>query len=504
MIQRLRYLFFCLAILLATNNFQLVGQAAWWVYFTDKGQSDMPGLSSGQLQEDREIPAAYREQVQRLVSDTLGSSLWLNAMLVHADQQQIGQLSTLPYVRNCQLAKGSIRQEDTPDIRIRDDYEQVRQQQVESLGYSHLKRLKLDGTGIRIAVFDGGFPDVSTHEAFRHLMENDRIIATWNFPDKRPDVFADHPHGTQVLSCIAGYYGENPTGLATGAEFLLARTELKSEPYREQLYWIQAAEWAWRNGADIISSSLGYTEEHYFPEQMDGSSPVAEAARVAFSKGILVINSYGNDGDSKWRTGGTPADAAEVLSVGAIDPATGLKMSFSSLGPNQKWVVKPNVVAAGQALVAHPGGYRIAYGTSFSAPLITGLAACLWQQNPDKTNVEIFELIVKSGHLYPYFDYAHGYGLPGIADPDQACEVGSAPELAWMQVAGRIILSLPDDWESDQLLYYHFADASDRIINYQVARPDSSGHHTIVITDWPDAFYLRIRSEKHYLQIPLK
>ena len=51
-------------------------------------------------------------------------------------------------------------------------------------------------------------------------------------------------------------------------------------------------------------------------------------------------------------------------------------------------------------------------GTSFSAPLITGFAACAWQAKPDLTNWELLKEIEHSGDLYPYFDYAHGYGVP--------------------------------------------------------------------------------------------
>ncbi len=192
--------------------------------------------------------------------------------------------------------------------------------------------------------------------------------------------------------------GEMKMGLATEAEFLLARTEVNTEPFSEEENWLAAAEWADKNGADIISSSLGYTLPRYFQYQMDGKSTlVARAATMAFEKGILVVNAMGNDGAGKWFVVGTPADAEEVLSVGGVDPFTNVHISFSSFGPTADGRMKPNVCAAGQALVASPKRITKAYGTSFATPLVTGFAACVLQLNPDFTVQELKTNIEQSG-----------------------------------------------------------------------------------------------------------
>jgi hypothetical protein len=59
-----------------------------------------------------------------------------------------------------------------------------------------------------------------------------------------------------------------------------------------------------------------------------------------------------------------------------------------------------------------PDGIKRELGTSFSTPLVAGFAACAWQSHRSLTNMELFHEIEKSGHLSPYFDYAHGYGIP--------------------------------------------------------------------------------------------
>ncbi|PSR01089.1 MAG: hypothetical protein BRD50_09265, partial [Bacteroidetes bacterium SW_11_45_7] len=228
------------------------------------------------------------------------------------------------------------------------------------------------------------------------------------------DVFGGFKHGTMVLSCIAGRYGDTLMGMAPKAEFLLARTErLFGEGIGEEENWVAAMEWADRMGADIINNSLGYTYQRYFPEEMDGkTSLVARSANIAARKGMLVISAAGNEGTNKWKTIGSPADADSVLTVGGISPRRGYHASFSSYGPTADKRLKPNVSAYGHVMAANQRGYTQTQGTSFSSPLVTGFAACLLEQNPDWTNTELKKKIEESASLHPYFDYAHGYGVP--------------------------------------------------------------------------------------------
>jgi hypothetical protein len=101
-----------------------------------------------------------------------------------------------------------------------------------------------------------------------------------------------------------------------------------------------------------------------------------------------------------------------VLAVGGLDPETGLHVDFSSYGPTADRRPKPNLAAFGIVLTTTPKDYERLEGTSFSAPLVAGFAACLWQQNRQLTAMQLFQGLEKSAELYPYFDYAHGYGRP--------------------------------------------------------------------------------------------
>jgi hypothetical protein len=297
--------------------------------------------------------------------------------------------------------------------------------QTAALDGAALRAAGLDGKGLRIAVFDVGFRGLKEHPAFRELVAEKRIVATHDFLRNRDDVFIGGGHGTEVMGCLAGRLPMSPTagpglalGLAPAAEYLLARTEqLHRERYAEEEAWLAAVEWADRLGADIINSSLAYTEQRYFPEQMDGRrSLIARAANLAARKGVLVVSAAGNDGDDDWVRIGTPADADSVLAIGGLDPETGLHVDFSSFGPTADRRPKPNLAAFGIVLSTTPGGnYERLEGTSFASPLVAGFAACLWQQHRKLTAMQVFQGLEKSAELYPYFDYAHGYGRPRFA-----------------------------------------------------------------------------------------
>jgi len=128
------------------------------------------------------------------------------------------------------------------------------------------------------------------------------------------------------------------------------------------------------------------------------------------------VVSMGNDGGNKWKYLGAPADVPEVLSVGASMPFMPARLKFSSFGPNASGASKPDISAPGYVVVANgKGKYAEAAGTSFSAPLICGFAACLIQKNPSAKRKELFEQVRQSGHYFPYYDYELGYGVVNAA-----------------------------------------------------------------------------------------
>ena len=443
---------FLIAIFALLSNLGMAQNKCFWVFFSDKDDTQFDPYTyfdekaieryqqcGADLYDISNYPLndGYVNTVGSYSTEVFGESRWLNALGIEATDDQAALIAQLPFVARVQeiVSDGALAswqaQRSNPETsgvdclviptRNNDDEpEGILTDQLIRFGGQHFIDNGIDGKGLRICVMDAGFPKVNTHPAFKHLRDNHKIIKTYNFPNKKEDVYGWGTHGTMVLSCIAGINEKDrKMGLATGAEFLLARTEIDPEPFKEEVWWAQGAEWADKNGADIINSSLGYGKDRHWTKDMDGTSYVAKAANKAVEKGILVCNSAGNEGDDKrWMTIITPADAENVLCVGGIDDdlENYRHIYFSSYGPSTDKRRKPNVVAFGHAQVANPsGGFTDAYGTSFSSPLTAGFCACAWQTMRDKTVLEMKTEIEKSADLYPYFDYAFGYGVPQAA-----------------------------------------------------------------------------------------
>ncbi|MDR2009853.1 MAG: S8 family serine peptidase [Bacteroidales bacterium] len=416
-------------------------QNYYWVFFKDKANTEFDPyeyFDSKAIERriknnislydisDYPLNSSYVDQVSELSDEYIGETRWFNAIAISTSEHNIEYIRNFDFVKEVVHIYSDMQPAHYEVIDNTFSYELSKNlnnenliitPQIERFQGRKFREAGIDGKGLRIAVFDGGFPNVDNHVAFKHLRDNNQIIKTWNFPKKQENVYGWNSHGTSVLSCIAGI---NPNGellgLATGAEFLLARTEVGPEPGKEEVWWLQAVEWADKNGADIINSSLGYGIERHYPYEMDGKTTiVTKAANMAASKGILVCNSAGNEGSSKnWLIIGAPADADSILSIGGIATDGYRKIYFSSVGPTADGRMKPNVCAFGEARVANKKNpiFGSASGTSFSSPLVAGFVACAWQTKRELTAMEMKKEIEKSADLYPYFDYSFGYGVP--------------------------------------------------------------------------------------------
>jgi serine protease AprX len=405
---------------------------------------------------DFPVNETYISRVNSIVDSSDTALRWFNALPVEATENQITIVSQLPFVKEIiPLRHSMLLAEKKPMSNIselNDSDLNLLFKQLDRMGGTEFIHNSIDGKGVRIAIFDGGFPNYDVHPAFAHIRNDNRILKTWDFTKKDNNVSRGNSHGTATFSCVGGMYRDHKIGLATGAEFLLAITEVNSEPFKEEKWWLAAVEWADKNGADIISSSLGYVNQRYFPEEMDGHhSLVAKAARIAARKGMLVVNAAGNEATKKsWKTIITPADVDSVLTVGGINPATNFHTSFSSLGPAADGTMKPNVSAYGHVIAASKKSYSETQGTSFSCPLIAGFAACALQTNRDLTNMELFREIERSGDLYPYFDYAHGYGIPQAGYFIKKEEIPISPTFEIKEEGDFIKVIVPDDFFNEE------------------------------------------------------
>lgn len=492
-------------------------QNVYWVFLADKAGStfdpytyfDQKALEryaqcGADLYDESNYPLceSYVNGVDALATEEVGLSRWLNAVGVLATPAQAEAIARLPYVlRVEQIAQGMqlAGTQHNPESDAADPIDTTLADQLVRMQGGLFREAGIDGSGIRIAVFDGGFPKVNTHDAFRHLRESGRILKTWNFPNRKADVYGWNSHGTMTLSCIAGRMNGKDLGLATGAEFLLARTEVGPEPFQEEIWWMQAVEWADKNGANIISSSLGYGKDRYYTKDMNGRSYVARAANMAARKGMLVVNSAGNEADdSHWQYIITPSDADSVLCIGGITHS--LKdyehISFASFGPSADGRQKPNLCAFGHAWAASPKNnkaYDMVYGTSFSCPLVAGFAACAWQASKGMTNMQLFDALQHSGDLYPYCDYAFGYGVPQAGYFLNRHQEAKAPLFRFETQSPTSVSVVFTRQDSNIHIFYKNVADDGRILTYgkrSLAHVDTSvsldfrgGNHLVVYAD---------------------
>lgn len=422
-----------------------------WVFFKDKPSKATylanPSLMLSQrsiqrrtrqniLLDDNDVPIEktyYNEVKNRAGIKIMAKSKWLNALHIEGTKTNINKLKQLSFVAKIEFADKSLNATDRvapakrlhhPENKfgsISTDYSYGNgSNQIEMLGGEALHQQNFTGTGMIIAVIDGGFPGVDTFIAFKRLRDQNKILGGYNYVTRSSNFYTGISHGTAVLSTIASYVDNQFIGTAPDASFYLFITEdgTKETPLEESL-WVEAAEKADSLGVDIINTSLGYftfdnSKHDYSYADMNGSKTfISRGAEIGFSRGMIIVNAAGNEGAEPWKYIIAPADAKSVLAVGAVDAAK-IIATFSSFGPTADGRVKPDVLAQGlNAFVINADG-QIApsSGTSFASPIMTGVIACYWQKNYTKKNTEIIQMIKESAHLYNNPSPQYGYGIP--------------------------------------------------------------------------------------------
>ncbi|HAA00782.1 MAG TPA: hypothetical protein DCD96_03985 [Flavobacteriales bacterium] len=451
------------SLLLLLLPFISVAQEKFWVFFTDKNGVDFDPytffdqkaierrlLHGIDLCDESDFPVNtdYVAAVGELCDSLSYSSRWFNAVAVYGNEGQMELIRQLPFVQSVEAMDWYIsnvterRRIDLSDFNT--GQVALVKGQVSRMQADKFTAAKIDGKGIRICVIDAGFAGFTTCEALRHTYNRDYVKDTYDFTRRDKSVYHGHSHGTMVVSCIAGKVDSIQLGLAPYAEFLLARTEKAfSDKLREEENWLAAVEWADKNGAQIINSSLGYTSSRYFRSQMNGKAGlISRAATIAAHKGILVVSSAGNEGDGAWKIVASPGDADSILTVGGINPWTGLHATWSSYGPSTDHRLKPNVSAFGHAIVGHGQGYAEQVGTSFASPLVAGFAACVFQMHPDWKNMKVLSEIESSSDLFPYYDYAHGYGVPQAGYFTDSVSTDTIPTFTIVEKEGKFSVQI--------------------------------------------------------------
>jgi hypothetical protein len=423
-----------------------------WVFFADKENVEVSladpilimtqeAIDRKTLQgtaiNERDVPVNenYITQIKNASGITVYSkSKWMNCVYVIGTQSNIEALLDLPFVTNVEYADKSLNLFPGAPIENKFALEEASQRinynygsaanQIEMLSGDYLHELDYTGEGMIVAVLDAGFPSIDTNPGFQKMRDENRILGTYDFEARTENVDGTSSHGFNTSSDIGGFLQDEFVGTAPQASFYFFVTEYApTETPVEEAWWVEALERSDSLGVDVVNTSLGYrgfdnpNYDHSY-EDLDGETTFsARGANIAFDKGMILVTSAGNGGNSSFPTVGTPGDSPGTLTIGAVS-SNGNYASFSSIGPTVDGRVKPDVMAQGSnaAVISTGGNVDFSSGTSFSSPIMAGVVTCLWQSRLEVPNGHIMQIIRESASLYNNPTDEMGYGIPNFED----------------------------------------------------------------------------------------
>ncbi len=401
-----------------------------WAFLS--ARSIMRRKKSGIAITESDLPVNenYIQAIKNIGVGIHSTSKWMNSVLIIiSSKKQLDEINNLPFVEETfpvgkfKKAKktnlpSSIKKVNYTPLDDRYGHASV---QIRMLLGHIIHMLGHEGEGILVGVLDGGFTNTDVMPFFDSLRIDGRLLPSKDVVHRDDYAYEHSQHGSQVLSTMAANLPGLMVGTAPDADYACIKTEeMGAENPVEEEYWIRGLEYADSLGVDVINSSLGYTtfdlkDLNHKKSELDGQTyRASRAATIAASKGILVVSSAGNEGNGQWKKVGVPADAEDILTIGAVN-IQGERARFSSFGPSTDGRIKPDVASLGQrSAVAHKSKYQVyaANGTSFSSPIMAGMAASLWSAFPSRNYSEIKESIIAAGSQSMSPDTLIGYGIP--------------------------------------------------------------------------------------------
>jgi len=412
---------------LIVSSGALNAQSKYWIFLKDKGTEvdqstwvsskalsnrEMLGLEIRQLT-DVPVYQEYIDSLSILGVDISCKSKWLNAISANLSPGLALDIAKLGFVTSVEkVAKNIFVASEGP---LNPAYPVNNNALKQTNSYALVER-GLAGRGVSIGVIDGNFYQADKNRSIVSLFDEGKVVYR-DFIDPDNQSFfktGDNPrdiHASVVWQMLAGYDSINNMqyGLATKSNFYLARTDDRySETLIEEDRWVQALEWLDSLGVRLVHSSLGYSSDFDDPEEshtvddMDGKTTIiSRAAKIGVEeKGMIIVTSAGNEGKiNNWKVVSAPADVKGVIAVGAT-LESGARMKSSSIGSEQVDFLKPDLACFSQG------------GTSISAPIITGIIACLLEVDSTLTHHKVLELLKNSASLSRAPNNSLGYGIP--------------------------------------------------------------------------------------------
>lgn len=295
-----------------------------------------------------------------------------------------------------------------------------------TVGSRIVNKTGLDGKGVTIAILDTGIA--------RHPDLSGRIIGFKDLVQRRRKPYDNNGHGTHVAGIVAGsgrvshlrYAGIAPRARLVGVKVLDRNGSGMLSTVLLGLEWCLANKD--RYNIKIVNMSLGTPAV-----TTHSNDPMCRASQKLYEAGILIIAAAGNSGPED-QTIESPGCCPAALTVGAANDRTSLTpeactiAGFSSRGPTHDGIIKPDICAPGVNIVStrarqlyplrlrriHLYSYTRMSGTSMAAPVVSGIAALLLQDNPSTSLEQLKQKLLGGAVKLSSPETAQGHGLVQI------------------------------------------------------------------------------------------
>lgn len=289
----------------------------------------------------------------------------------------------------------------------------------EAVGADLILNTGYTGKDVTVAIIDTG---ISPHADL--IYPTNRIVGFKDFVNNETRMYDDNGHGTHCAGILAGngYSSKGKyKGIAPEANILSIKV-LDENGNGNTSDILSTVQWIIENkevyDTRIINFSLGAIAQNR--EKRD---PLVKAANRAIENNFIVIAAVGNSGPLR-NTILSPATSRYVISVGALDDNRTPELNddviaeFSSRGPTLDKIKKPDLIAPGVNITSLSNtklnSYTSLSGTSMSAPMVSGAAALLLNENPDYTHYDIKRKLINACSRIRASSYEQGAGVLDI------------------------------------------------------------------------------------------
>ena len=274
------------------------------------------------------------------------------------------------------------------------------------------------GAGSVVAIIDTGID--SDHVGLDDIDDSNytndtKVIAFYdavNYPEltngTEIKAYDDQGHGTHCAGITAGtgapdfqYKGVAPKAQLVGVKVLDSGGSGSFATVMAGMEWTVEK----RHVFNIRAASMSLGGPGAIEWTSSEEESVNRMGNEMMREGVALFIAAGNSFFSAQI--GTPGSAEDVITVGALDKNTAIAV-YSSQGPTEEGRVKPNIAFVGSSVMAPDfntgDGYTSKSGTSMATPGAAGLAALMYQANPDLSPFDIRNIMQETA-TYRRCDY---------------------------------------------------------------------------------------------------